>query len=82
MNTKTKLLLTTLLTLAPALAHAYVGPGAGLSAIGSAIALILGLLVAILGFVWFPLKRLIKGKQGATLEDTDTADTSDNNGTR
>lgn len=79
---KTKLLLITLLTLSPALAHAYVGPGAGLSAIGSAIALILGLLVAILGFVWFPLKRLIKGKQGATLEDAEAAESSDNNGSR
>lgn len=79
---KTKLLLITLLTLSPAIAQAYVGPGAGLSAIGSAIALIVGLLVAILGFVWYPLKRLIKGKQGATLEEADLNTEANDNGSR
>lgn len=66
---KNKLLLLTFLScVAPAIAEAYVGPGAGLSAIGSVLALILGFFVAILGFVWYPVKRLIKGKKGATLE--------------
>jgi len=42
----------------PCFAYAYVGPGAGLSAIGTFLALIAGVLVAIVGFLWFPLKRL------------------------
>jgi len=67
----------------PALAHAYVGPGAGLSAIGSTIALIFGLLVAILGFIWYPLKRLLRGRQGATLDESSTAAAeADDNGSR
>lgn len=42
-------------------AAAYLGPGAGLSALGSLLALVAGLAVAIVGFVWFPIKRLIRG---------------------
>jgi hypothetical protein len=41
-------------------AQAYVGPGAGLSAIGSLVALMGTIAVAILGFIWFPIKRLLK----------------------
>jgi hypothetical protein len=41
-------------------AHAYVGPGAGLSAIGSVLALIGGALMLILGFAWYPIKRLYR----------------------
>jgi hypothetical protein len=44
-------------------AFAYVGPGAGLSALGAFLALILGVLLAFVGFVWYPVKRLLrKGK--------------------
>lgn len=38
----------------------YVGPGAGLSAIGAFLALVVGVFVALFGFVWYPLKRLIR----------------------
>ena len=38
---------------------AYIGPGAGLSAIGTVIALIGGILLAIVGFVWYPIKRFM-----------------------
>jgi ABC-type nitrate/sulfonate/bicarbonate transport system permease component len=41
---------------------AYVGPGTGLTAIGTFIAFIFGVLVAILGFIWYPVKRLFKKK--------------------
>ena len=41
---------------------AYVGPGTGMSAIGTFIAFILGISVAILGFIWYPIKRLLKRK--------------------
>jgi hypothetical protein len=44
-------------------ALAYVGPGAGLSAIGAFLALIVGVILAFFGFIWYPLKRLLgKGK--------------------
>jgi ABC-type nitrate/sulfonate/bicarbonate transport system permease component len=41
---------------------AYVGPGTGMSAIGTFIAFVFGIFVAILGFVWYPIKRLLKKK--------------------
>ena len=39
-------------------AEAYIGPGAGIAAIGTVIALIGGILLAILAFIWYPIKRL------------------------
>jgi hypothetical protein len=43
---------------APQSAAAYIGPGAGLTAIGTVAALFGALLLAIVGFVWYPIKRL------------------------
>ena len=43
---------------------AYIGPGTGLSAIGAVLAVVAGLAVAIFGFFWYPIKRLLgKGKE-------------------
>ena len=39
---------------------AYIGPGAGLSAIGSFLALVAAIVVTILGFLWYPFKRLMR----------------------
>lgn len=39
---------------------AYIGPGAGLSAIGAFLALVAGLAVAVFGFLWYPIKRVIR----------------------
>jgi len=44
---------------APAKALAYIGPGAGLTAIGTAVAFIAAILLAIVGFIWYPIKRLL-----------------------
>ena len=44
---------------APLGAVAYVGPGAGIAAIGTVIALIGGILLAIVAFLWYPIKRLL-----------------------
>lgn len=41
---------------------AYLGPGAGLSALGSILALLAAFVLAIFGFVWYPIKRLMKKK--------------------
>jgi hypothetical protein len=48
----------------PALASAYVGPGAGITAIGSVLALLAGILLAIVGFIWYPLKRFFRSRSG------------------
>jgi hypothetical protein len=50
----------------PLPASAYLGPGAGLSAIGALLALFAAIAVAIFGFLWYPIKRLRRKKQAAT----------------
>lgn len=57
-------LLPVLFLLLPAAAQAYVGPGAGLGAIGTVLALIGAALLAILGFLWYPIKRLMSKRRG------------------
>jgi len=49
-----------LTVLSPALAYAYVGPGAGLSALGSLLALFAALALGVVGFVWYPVRRLLR----------------------
>jgi len=39
---------------------AYIGPGAGLGAVGSLLALVGAVLLMIVGFIWYPLKRLLR----------------------
>jgi hypothetical protein len=46
----------------PKIIFAYVGPGTGLSAIGALLACLAGIVVAILGFFWYPIKRLLGKK--------------------
>lgn len=56
----------------PAAAHAYVGPGAGLTAIGTMVALMAALILAIIGFVWYPVKRLMRSNKTPTAVDEST----------
>jgi hypothetical protein len=51
---------------AAASAEAYVGPGMGLGVIGAAFGLVAAVFLAIVGMVWYPVKRLIRGKRGPT----------------
>ena len=39
---------------------AYLGPGGALSAVGSFLALLGAILLAVIGFVWYPVKRLLR----------------------
>ena len=70
------LMVALVLLASPALA--YAGPGAGLSMIGSLVALVGAILAGIFGFVWFPVKRLLKNRK-ARAQDAATppADPSD-----
>ena len=43
----------------PECAQAYIGPGAGVSAIGTVLALFGAVIMAIAGFIWYPIKRLL-----------------------
>lgn len=68
-NSGPQAIVALLITMAATNAHAYIGPGAGLTAIGSFVALVLACIVAVIGFVWYPLKRLmrrIRGRQEST----------------
>lgn len=60
-----------LLATSPAIALAYIGPGAGISAIGSLLALLAAVLLAIVGFVWYPAKRFLKKRRERQVESND-----------
>jgi hypothetical protein len=71
------LLLTIWLTLLPEAAEAYIGPGAGLTVIGTVVAFVSAILLGILGFVWYPLKRLMAlRKLNASRSDAERAPVS------
>jgi hypothetical protein len=44
-------------------ASAYVGPGAGLTAIGVVVAMIATVFLAVVGFVWYPVKRFLRKRR-------------------
>lgn len=44
----------------PTLALAYIGPGLGSGAIVAVLGTVLGLLMLVIGVVWYPVKRLIR----------------------
>lgn len=71
--TTASLALALYLTLLPGAAAAYVGPGAGLSAIGSVLAFLGVVLLAIIGFLWFPLKRMFARMRRDAAEATPDA---------
>lgn len=48
----------------PTAALAYVGPGAGLSVLGALFALLAAIALAVVGFVWYPVKRLLLRRRG------------------
>jgi hypothetical protein len=47
----------------PAPANAYIGPGSGLGAVGVTLAILVGVFLLLAGFVWYPLKRMIKSRK-------------------
>lgn len=56
------------LLLLPLTAHAYIGSGIGLSAIGAFFTLGLALLTTVWGFIWQPLKQWRKKPEPAETE--------------
>lgn len=72
-----KLIPCVILTAAPNLLHAYVGPGVGLSAIGSVLAFIGAVFLLIVGFLWYPIKRLLKRRSKPATDVAADASTQD-----
>jgi nitrate reductase gamma subunit len=62
MSTMPQLAAGLIVLLAPAVAYAYIGPGAGLTALGSLVALVGTVVLAVVGFVWFPIRRLMRAR--------------------
>ena len=52
-------------------AHAYIGPGAGLGAMAVAVALIVGAALLLFGFIWYPLRRLLKKNSKGQADNLD-----------
>jgi hypothetical protein len=46
----------------------YIGPGGALSAIGAFLALLAAVVFAVVGFVWYPLRRLFRALRGRSPE--------------
>ena len=53
------LLVTVCVLALPGRAEAYIGPGAGITVIGTVVAFFAAIFFAIVGFIWYPVKRLI-----------------------
>ena len=47
----------------PSPALAYVGPGAGIAAIGAFIAIFVAIIAAIFGFAYYPIKRFLRKRK-------------------
>ena len=63
----------------PDTAFAYVGPGAGLTAIGTILALISAVLLAIVGFIWYPIKRILRKLKSSSADHSGPGGTSTDN---
>jgi hypothetical protein len=62
-----------LLFAVPAVALAYVGPGLGVGALAAFFGAVLAVLLAIVGVVWYPLKRLINRRKAGAKPGPDSA---------
>lgn len=49
--------------------HAYIGPGAGVTSVGLALAFVGLLLLLIIGFVWYPIKAIFFRKKPSANTD-------------
>ncbi len=60
-----------ILMLAPTSAFAYIGPGAGLGALATFVAIVLGFFLLVVGFIWYPLKRMLSKRRTKSKEALD-----------
>ena len=55
----------------PVAALAYVGPGLGMGAVAAFFGAVLAVLLAIVGVIWYPIKRLFGKRKSAEPLDLD-----------
>lgn len=48
-------------------AHAYGGPGSVISGLGTLLAVVVAIVAALFGFVWYPVKRLLRTIRGTRM---------------
>jgi len=72
MNKLSDLIITFVLITYAGFSHAYVGPGAGLSAIGSVLSFVVVILLLIIGLLWYPLKRIISWSKKTVENESET----------
>lgn len=72
-----KLVLAVLLAAFAAPALAYIGPGAGLSFLGSLLTWIVGIFVAIFAVLFYPIRVLIRRIRGKSAAKTESGADSD-----
>lgn len=58
------------LVMVSTVAQAYVGPGLGLGAIGMLLAVVFSAILAVVGIIWYPLKRLLRSRKKADSAST------------
>jgi len=77
-----KLLIILLLLISPAVALAYIGPGAGISVLGSLLGILGTIVVAIGAILFWPIRRFLKRKKqranaGDSAPTSETAETGE-----
>ena len=50
---------------APGPAWAYIGPGTSMGAVGVFVAVVGGVFLLLVGFLWYPIRRVIRGRRNA-----------------
>lgn len=60
-NIQPLLVVAVILSLHPASASAYIGPGVGAGAIAAVVGVLGSIFLAIVAVVYYPIKRLLKG---------------------
>ena len=63
------LIFISLLTTVSTPALAYIGPGAGAGTIAVVFGVIISIILALISIIWYPIKRLIKGKKTSNQQD-------------
>ena len=69
---KLSLFVGVLTMLSATAAHAYIGPGAGAGTIAVVLGVIASIFLALVAIVWYPLKRMIKGRKSSSKKAKET----------
>lgn len=68
------ILAAAIILLTPDTAAAYGGPGSVISGIGAFLAVLVAMVASIFGFIWYPLKKLVRRLRGSdTVSESATA---------